>query len=139
MPHPFPHTYKTKLQWVGDREGFVTAGAELAPLLGGPPVEFDGSPKCWSPEALLVSAVELCLMTTFLSMVARKNVPVANYSSHAEGILDKTKDGIAFTSIKIFVTLESSENELARDLLLKAKEYCIISNSLKVQTELVLD
>lgn len=139
MPHPFPHTYTTKLQWVGEREGFITAGADLAPLLGGPPVQFDGSPRNWSPEALLISAAELCLMTTFLAMARHKNISITSYASHTTGILDKTPKGIEFTSIKIAVALDAPDKEAATQLLSKAKGYCIISNALKVPVQLEIE
>lgn len=139
MPHPFPHTYATKLQWTGEREGFVTSGAEVAPLLGGPPVQFDGTPRCWSPEALLISAVELCLMTTFLSIAQKKNLAIANYASQAEGVLDKTANGLEFTSIIVKVKIDTMDKEAAVQLLRKAKEHCIISNALKVKTELQIE
>lgn len=139
MPHPFPHTYETKLQWIGEREGFITGGADLAPLLGGPPVQFDGSSRNWSPEALLMSAAELCLMTTFLSLLRNKNISITNYTSRTVGTLDKTENGLEFTSVKINVALEAEDKETAMQLLFKAKKYCIISNALKVPVELEID
>ncbi|TBR26169.1 OsmC family peroxiredoxin [bacterium] len=140
MPHPFPHRYETALRWIRGREAALTTDG--APeIAGAPPPQFDGPPERWSPEALLLSAAELCLMTTFLSVAERAKLTVADYQSKTEAALDKTAEGLVFTRILIRVRLSVYADDVARakDLLLKAKKYCIVSNALKLAPELEVE
>lgn len=136
MPAQFPHLYKAYLEWKKERIATLSA-AEQPQLIGGPPPQFDGSAAHWSPEELLLSAIQLCLMTTFLSLVGRQNLVIHSYKSEIEGVLEKTNDGLRFTRITVKVDLESEDSGKARELLKSAKKYCIISNALNVPVELV--
>jgi organic hydroperoxide reductase OsmC/OhrA len=135
MPAPFPHLYRSDLTWRKDREGVLTATGQ-PPIIGGPPPQFDGSDAYWSPEELLLSSVQLCLMTTFFALLAKTAYAVERYSSEAQGRLEKTKDGIRFTEIQVTVALKSGDKSAVDELLLKAKKYCIISNTLNLAVDL---
>ena len=78
-------------------------------------------------------------MTTFFSLARRKKLEVRRYGSHVEAQLDKTREGLVFTSITVHVTLEvpPGNEALARDLLSAAHGYCIVSNALKPPVHLV--
>lgn len=136
MSTPFPHQYKAYLEWQQDRLATISA-AEQPRLVGGPPPQFDGSNTHWSPEELLLSSIQLCLMTTFFSLTTRHKLVVHSYKSEIEGTLDKTANGLRFTRISLKVDLESEDAGKAREVLQTAKKYCIISNSLNVPVELV--
>ncbi len=86
---------------------------------------------------MLLSSVQLCLMTTFFSLTTRQKLVIHSYKSEIEGTLDKTANGLRFTRISLRVDLESEDASKAREVLQTAKEYCIISNSLNVPVELV--
>lgn len=137
MPQPFPHTYETGLRWIRGREAVLsTDGAP--PIEGAPPPQFDGPPERWSPEALLLSAAELCLMTTFLAVAERAKLTVADYQSRTEATLDKTAEGLVFTKsvIRVRLSVYADDAVRARELLLKAKKFCIVSNALKSPPDL---
>ena len=104
MSAPFPHRYETTLVWEGDSRAALSSGIRPV-LVGGPPPEFDGEPGWWSPEHLLISAANLCLMTTYMVLARKSRLPVAKYRSDAEGILEKTKEGIVFTRITLRVAI----------------------------------
>jgi len=131
MPMPFPHHYEVTLRSEGEG-GLLTAQAR-PPILGGAPASFDGSDAWWSPEHLLLSSLSLCLLTTLRALAAKARLALSAYVSHAEGVLDRTPEGLAFTSITLHVdlTVAGGEELFARQLLEKAKKHCIISNSLK--------
>ena len=135
--HPFPHRYEADLVWDGDARGTVTAGERPA-LPGGAPPEFDGRPDVWSPEHLLLSSANLCLMTTFFALAKKAGLPVAAYRSRAEGVLEKTKQGILFTKFVMRPELRvaAADVDRARKTLESAGRYCIVSNALKVPVEL---
>ena len=136
MNQPFPHRYETTLVWEGGSRAAIWSG-ERPVLVGGPPPEFDGEPGWWSPEHLLLSAANLCLMTTYMALARKTGLQVANYRSAAEGILEKTKEGLVFTRITLRPRIEAPPDRLeeARKLLETAKKYCIVSNSLKRPVE----
>jgi organic hydroperoxide reductase OsmC/OhrA len=135
MPSPLPHHYDVRV--LAENGSARLVGGRRPDIVGGPPPEFDGRDEWWSPEHLLLSAVGLCLMTTFQSFAARAALPVAGYESRVEGVLDKTAAGLAFTSIRVAVDLRVADGERARaeKLLESAKRHCIISNALKTAVE----
>jgi organic hydroperoxide reductase OsmC/OhrA len=136
-PQRFPHHYEVGLEWSGNGAGLLTAPPRPA-IAGGAPPQFQGSEEWWSPEHLLLSAVSLCLMTTFRVFAVKEKLAVSRYSSRVKGILDKTAAGIAFTSIVLHVelTVPAAEAERAETVLHTAKKYCIVSNSLTTLVDL---
>jgi len=132
MPAPFPHQYEVDLEWQTARRGRLTAPSKPA-ILGGPPPEFDGSAETWSPEHLLLSALNLCQMTTFLALAAKARLGFQAYRSRAQGRLEKTDAGIVFTAITLRIEVKVAEADRARaeQLLHTAHKHCIVSNSLK--------
>lgn len=132
MAASFPHQYRVDVDWQADRRGALSAPPRPA-LTGGPPPEFDGSAEWWSPEHLLLSAVSLCQMTTFLALAAKARLRVLGYHARAEGTLDRTESGIVFTRIVLNIELRVPEDERGRaeQLAHAAHRHCIVSNSLK--------
>lgn len=142
MIAPFPHRYDVELKWSGGLPALTSAGAR-AEIAVGPPPQFGGQEAWWSPEHLLLSSLSACLMTTFLALAERAKLPVRGYACRAQGVLEKTKDGIVFTGFSLSISLKAFEEQASRleELVHTAKKYCIVSNSLKapvvltVQTE----
>ena len=137
MTASFPHQYHVKVE--GGAGGAVVSAAPRPEFRGGPPAEFGGRDDWWSPEHLLLSAAGLCLKATFDAIAGRARLPVLSYASRVEGTLDKTAQGIAFTMVTIAVELVVDEADAARagDLLRKAKDHCIVGNSLRCPVKLV--
>ena len=129
MNAPFPHHYEVTLTGGGDSLGTLNAGSRPA-LVGGPPPEFGGDDQRWSPEHLLLASASLCLMTTFASIAAKSKLEITGYDSRAEGVLDKTPEGLRFTRILLKVTIRAVDTAKASRLLDLAKKHCIVSNSL---------
>lgn len=129
MNAPFPHHYEVTLTGDGDSLGTLNAGPRPS-LAGGPPPEFGGDEQRWSPEHLLLASASLCLMTTFASIAAKSKLEVSGYESRAEGVLDKTPEGLRFTRILLKVTIRAADAAKASRLLDLAKKHCIVSNSL---------
>jgi organic hydroperoxide reductase OsmC/OhrA len=139
MPQNFPHHYVAELKSRGD--GTATLSAAGRPnLVGGNPPEFDGPPDVWSPEHLLLSSLQLCYHGTISALNARAPIKLSDLKTRAEGQLEKTAAGIVFTKIKLHAsaTVGNAEVEKAKELLTKAKKYCIIANQLKTEPELEL-
>jgi organic hydroperoxide reductase OsmC/OhrA len=134
---PLPHAYEVAVAWNPDGSGVVTAGSRPV-ILGGPPPEFGGRPELWSPEHLLLSAISLCLMSTFEAFLERQPFRVHSCSSRVKGILEKTAGGIVFSSIVIEVDFEAAAHRVedVKRLLETAKRHCIVSNALKTPVDL---
>ena len=140
MPQALPHGYGTELRWISGRSAVLKSRGAPA-IEGAPPPEFDGPDGRWSPEALLLSAAELCLMTTFFAIAEHGTLTVADYQSRSEGTLDRTPEGPAFTRIvqRVRVSVYAEDTARARAMMEKAKKHCIISRSLRVPLELELE
>lgn len=138
MPAPFPHRYETALSWKHGDQSEMTAGPRPA-IGGGSPPEFDGTDLSrWSPEHLILAALAQCLMLTWISLNKRSAIPLKGWDSTASSVLDKTKEGLIFTELKVRVKLSvpAERVEEARKLLDTAKKYCIIANALKTPVAL---
>lgn len=138
MAAPFPHRYEVRVE--GGTGGAIVSAAPRPEFRGGAPEEFDGRNDWWSPEHLLLSAVALCLKTTFEAFAKRKGVAALAYGSRAEGTLDKTPQGLAFTSIVVSVelTVDAADVTRAEETLRSAKDHCIVSNALKTPVQLLV-
>ncbi len=138
MPKPFPHHYDASLTWKSGEFSELSAGPR--PIIpGGPPAQFDGTDETrWSPEHLILAALSQCLMLTWVSLNKRSQIPLKGWESKGESTLDKTREGLVFTSFKLAVTLktEAGREDEARKLLDTAKKYCVIANALKTPTSL---
>ena len=132
MPAPLPHHYDAEITWTSGKFGTLAAPPRPS-IVGGAPPEFDGTPDHWSPEHLLLSALNLCLMQTYLAIAEKSRVGVRSYRARAEGTVDKTDAGLAVTAVTVRMTLRVDETDVAKadELVAKAKKYCIVSNSVK--------
>src|SRR5512145_2891213 len=104
MPAAFPHHYEVNLELrdLEHAEGSMTTVTGPA-LEVGPPPQFDGRSGHQSPEELLLGAIASCHMTTLVALVRRKSIPLREYRAQASGTLEKTKEGLRFTSFKLRV------------------------------------
>ena len=138
MAAPFPHHYEARVE--GGSGGAIVSAPPRPEFRGGPPEEFDGRNDWWSPEHLLLSAAALCLKTTFDAFARRRKLEVLSYGSQVQGTLDKTPQGLGFTSIVVAVELvvDAADATRAEEILRSAKDHCIVSNALKTPVQLVV-
>jgi len=138
MPQPFPHRYDVSLLWKSGELSEMSSGPRPV-IPGGPPAQFDGTDETrWSPEHLILAALSQCLMLTWVSLNKRAQIPLKSWEGKGESVLEKTKEGLVFTSFKLSVTLKTDAARVdeARRLLDTAKKYCIVANSLKTPSTL---
>ncbi len=132
MPVPFPHHYSAKVC-----RTFASRARVVAPprttLMGGPSSEFDGDAASWSPEHLLLSSLGLCMLTTFEAFAARDGIEVQDWIAQLEGDVERSPEGLIFTSIIMTLDMELTGNvgEVERTIE-DAKQYCLVLNSLRV-------
>lgn len=133
-------TYEVSTNWTEEKKGKIRCAGKQDVAISTPP-EFGGPEGFWTPEDLLTSAVETCILTSTLFFAERAKIELRSYSSQATGTMEKTAEGIRFTKIvvEINIVLEVPEQELAmRHAIEQAKKTCPISNSLACPIELTL-
>lgn len=133
------HTYRTNVRWDGERRGTLSS-ADLPEIEVATPPEFPGGHAgLWSPEHLYTAAAEICLMTTFLAIATNSKLEIKDYSSQAEGTLEKTEGVFLMTEIVLRpkVVVESTELvEPTKRILEKAEKHCLISSSMKTRVRM---
>lgn len=126
-------TYENTVSWVGDRAGTLSAEGMPEFRVASPP-EFKGEEGVWSPEDLFVASVNVCTLTTFLAFAYHKDLPLESYESSGEGLLERVESGFEFTKVIIRPTIlvaSREDVETAEQLVHRAHEKCLISNSIK--------
>jgi len=135
--------FTVTLEWDGATQGRLAA-RENPPLSVATPPAFGGPQGVWSPEELLVGSVASCLMSTFLYFAQRLDVPLEAYTSDAAGRMEKTPNGLRFTSMEVAIRATVAEEETrqrAADLRLneKLEKYCPVSTALNCPVRITLD
>jgi peroxiredoxin-like protein len=129
---PFPHRYAARI--AGGPEGAATLSSAGVPdLPTAAPVEFDGPGDAWSPEQLLLAAVESCFLLTFRAVARASGVEFVSMSVEAEGFVDKVEARPRFTEIVLRprLTLPAGADWVrVQRVLDKAERACLVSASL---------
>jgi len=135
---PRVYEYRTETEWKDGKEGVLRAAQKHDVRIGCPP-EFGGKPVYWSPEHLLVSSVEVCIMTTFLDLISKDNCKISSYESKALGKAQLVDKKFKFKAIEVkpvVIINESEEEDKISKLLYKSAEKCMVSNTLNIKVEI---
>ncbi len=129
------HHYEVKINWESDRKGLMSSPVLQSSIEVATPPEFTkGMPGIWSPEHLLVAAVNSCLMTTFLAIAENSAFNFINFESNADGKLEKVDGKYMISEVLLSPVLTIShdaDKEKAIRILQKSEAACLISNSIK--------
>lgn len=106
-------------------------------ISGGPPPEFDGDATAWSAEHLLLSAIGMCVLTTFEAFAARARLDLLAWEARVGAMVDRSQTGLQFTRFTLEVDMEVSDVERARAVLDEAQQVCLVSNALKAPVEII--
>jgi organic hydroperoxide reductase OsmC/OhrA len=132
MPVPFPHRYSASLSRTFASRARVEAPPRPA-LYGGPSPELDGDVDAWSPEHMLLSSLGLCMLTTFEAFAARDGIDVLAWDAKVTGTVERTPEGLMFTSIVLELDMSLTGNiSRVESTLEDAKQYCLVLNSLRI-------
>ena len=132
-----PHYYKVTVNADSDSAVVSSAGVDNLETAG--PVEFGGPGDAWSPEALLVAAVADCFALTFRAIARASKLDWTSLRCDASGTLDKLDKVTQFTGFDLNVELTvpaGTDERKANRLLQRAEHHCLITNSLKADSEL---
>ena len=129
------HFYEVNVNWERGRKGLMTSPVLNDNIEVATPPEFaNGVAGIWSPEHLLVAAVNSCLMTTFLAIAENSKFNFTDFQCRANGKLEKADGRYMITEITLTPLLtitDINEKEKAERILHKAEAACLISNSVK--------
>jgi peroxiredoxin-like protein len=129
------HFYEVTVDWVADRKGKMQSPVLNETIEVATPPEFTkGMPGIWSPEHLLVAAVNSCVMTTFLAIAENSRLEYTSFHSKAIGKLEMVegKYMISEVTVQPIVTIADEQMlEKANKVLSKTEPNCLISNSIK--------
>jgi organic hydroperoxide reductase OsmC/OhrA len=130
-----PHFYTTDVYW-RDGQGILSAFPR-PDVAGGPPPEFGGTDRVWSPEHLLLGSAALCFAATLSAVAKKAKVEITTLQCRMEGKLEKTDEGLRLTELILRVALGTpADADRGHRLLETAKRHCIVANALKVPVEL---
>ena len=129
---PLPHRYDVRL--AGGPAGYATLqSGGLPDLMTEAPVDFDGPGDAWSPEHLLLAAVEACFLFTLRAVAKASKIEFDALELSSEGIVDR-QDGITrFTEIVLRPRLtihQGTDRDRALSVLQKSERTCLVSASL---------
>lgn len=135
---PLPHRYTARI--AGGPEGYATLSSTGVPdLRTAPPLDFDGPGDAWSPEQLLLAAVEACFLLTFRAVAQASRLEFVSLSVEAEGVVDRVNGVTRFTEIVLRprVALPAGVDWVrVQRALEKAERACLVSASLDTRIRL---
>ena len=88
---------------------------------------------------MLIAALADCFVLTFRALAAASKLSWSSLQCKVQGTLDRVDGGMRFTHFVVQATLvipREADPEKAQKLLGRAEKTCLISNSLKAQSEL---
>jgi organic hydroperoxide reductase OsmC/OhrA len=131
------HTYNVKVDWTHERIGKLAIDGKPTIEVATPP-EFDGHEGIISPEDMFVASAATCLMTTFVTFTKKMRFEYKGFSVSGTGTLERVDKGFQFTKIVLEATTTVDSEDL-RQKAMRAMElagkYCLVSNSMKCETE----
>ena len=135
---PLPHTYKAQLS--GGPEGYaVVSVAGIPELRTAAPADFDGPGDAWSPEHLLMAAVETCFIFTLQAVARASKLPFTSLELSGEGTVDRKDGAPRFTEIVLRPRLTlpaGGDRDKAMRVLEKSEKACLVSASLSTPIRL---
>jgi peroxiredoxin-like protein len=129
---PLPHRYDVRLS--GGPAGDATLTVPGVPdLRSAPPPAYDGPGDAWSPEHLLVAAVEACFLFTLRAVARASKLEFSDVHLDTTGIVDRQDGVVRFTEIALRCHLAvepGTDRERAMRVLARAEKACLVSASL---------
>jgi peroxiredoxin-like protein len=135
---PLPHRYEVGLK--GRQSGYGELAAAGIPVLRtAAPPEYDGPGDAWSPEHLLLAAVESCFLFTLRAVARASQLEFASLDLQAVGIVDRRDRVTRFTEIVLrprLIVGAGTDRERVRHILEKTEKACLVSASLSTPIRL---
>jgi organic hydroperoxide reductase OsmC/OhrA len=130
------NTYITNIRLAGPKKGIVYL-KDVVECEVSLPAEFGGMWEKVNPEEIFISAINACVMMSFLFFAEKEHLPITSYDATATTSIE-TVDGKKAVSTVILDVSITSRSERARieEILLKAKEHSLVLNAVRVPVEI---
>jgi organic hydroperoxide reductase OsmC/OhrA len=136
------HYYLTKVEWREGRISELSSPGRESITVATPPDFPKGVPNIWSPEHLFTASVNACLINTFLVIAENSNLRFIKADSEATGKVEKVDGKYLVTEIELkpkIVIADEKDMERAHRIVEKAKNACLISNSVKTEVTMTTE
>ncbi len=134
--------FPLSVEWIAERRVAAHVEGKQAIEIA-PPLVFKGTdPSTWSPEDMFVAAAASCLAVTFTGLAARAGLAYEALAIDGDGVVGLREDGrFGFTRLFLRIVIETgpSDTEQARELARKAEDTCLVSASLDLPVETVIE
>jgi len=130
------------VEWLGGRRVAAKVEGKQPVEIAPPPVFRGTDPAAWSPEDFLVASAASCLAVTFTGLAERDHLHYRNLTVDGIGTCGKRPDGhFGFTRLQLEFSVETEpvDEARARTLAEKAEATCLISASLDLPVETMVD
>jgi lipoyl-dependent peroxiredoxin len=134
--------FPLSVEWLGERRVAARVAGKPAIEITPPPVFSGTDPATWSPEDFFVAAAASCLAVTFTGLAARAGLTFTSLKVDADGIAGQRSDGrFGFTRLLLRLAVETdpADAEQARRLADQAEQTCLVSASLDLPVETVIE
>jgi peroxiredoxin-like protein len=135
---PLPHRYE--IQLTGGAAGYAVVATDGAPQMAvAMPPEYGGPGDAWSPEHLLLAAVQACFLFTLRAVARASKVQLVAVASVASGTVDRQDNAVRFTEIVLrpTVTVASGiSREQVMQIVERSERRCLVSASLSTPVRL---
>jgi organic hydroperoxide reductase OsmC/OhrA len=132
--------FPLSVEWIGERRVAARVAGKSTIEITPPPVFRGTDPTAWSPEDFLVAAAASCLAVTFTGLAARAGLSYSKLKVDADGIAGMRTDGrFGFTRVLLRLQVETHEAEEAWRLAKHAEETCLVSASLDLPVETLIE
>ena len=129
----FPHHYKVSARTEGTANVMLSSDGLPDLETAGPP-EFDGPGDVWSPETMLAGTIANCFILTFRAIARHSKFDWLSINCDVDAVLERIDKVTQFTEFHVRAELTvpaGSDQAKAQRLLEKAKNGCLITNSMK--------
>ncbi len=129
---PRVYEFETSVRFIEEKKGVLNSADKPEVIIGCAP-EFGGKKEYWSPQHLLIAAIEVCIMTTFFWLLEKSNLNIINYFSEACAKAQLKDNDFVFTEVivKPAVTIDSEQKEDdILNLVNEAGNKCMVSKSI---------
>jgi organic hydroperoxide reductase OsmC/OhrA len=128
------------VEWIGERRVAARVAGKAVIEIAPPPVFRGTDSSAWSPEDFLVAAAASCLAVTFTGLAARAGLSYTMLRVDADGVAGSRDDGrFGFTRLLLQLQVESEYAEAARRLAKQAEQTCLVSASLDLPVETLIE
>lgn len=138
---PLPHHYTTQLTAGTGDHGQLSAPAR--PVIDiAAPTEFGGPGDAWSPEHLLLGAVEACFLMTLRAVASASKLELIGVDAAAFGTVDRVDGVTRFSAIEVRPIIRvpaGTELERVRKVVERTERNCLITASLRTPVQVHAD